>query len=91
MRCPTYCDLTVNRERRLAREGPFSRKVFQSVLARRVQDGACGTGRHVRLFVRRGPEAVGADLSPSMVEQACGDARAEGTRRSSPQRSSRTP
>ncbi|MCX5682471.1 MAG: class I SAM-dependent methyltransferase [Planctomycetota bacterium] len=73
-----YYDLLVNWEHRLALEGPFFQKVFHSVSARRVLDCACGTGHHVRMFARWGVEAVGADLAPSMVEQARADSRAEG-------------
>ena len=75
-----YYDLLVNWENRLALEGPFFQKVFRSVSARRVLDCACGTGHHVRMFARWGVEAVGTDLSPSMIEQAHADARAEGSR-----------
>jgi SAM-dependent methyltransferase len=75
-----YYDLLVNWENRLALEGPFFQKVFHSVSARRVLDCACGTGHHVRMFARWGVDAVGADLSPSMIEQARADARAEGSR-----------
>ena len=75
-----YYDLLVNWENRLALEGPFFQKVFRGVAARRVLDCACGTGHHVRMFARWGMEAIGTDLSPSMVEQARADARAEGSR-----------
>jgi len=75
-----YYDLLVNWESRLTHEGPFFQRVFQSVSARRVLDCACGTGHHVRLFARWGLEVVGTDLSPSMVEQARRDSRAEGAR-----------
>ncbi|MCX5677072.1 MAG: class I SAM-dependent methyltransferase [Planctomycetota bacterium] len=74
-----YYDLLVNWENRLALEGPFFQKVFHSVSARRVLDCACGTGHHVRMFARWGVDAVGTDLSPSMIEQALADARAEGS------------
>ena len=75
-----YYDLMINWDARLALEGPFFQKVFQSVSARRVLDCACGTGRHVRVFARWGLEAVGTDLAPSMIEQARRDTRAEGAR-----------
>ena len=75
-----YYDLMVNWEQRIGHEGPFFQRVFSSVSARRVLDCACGTGHHVRLFARWGMEAVGTDLSPSMIEQAMHDARADGAR-----------
>jgi SAM-dependent methyltransferase len=74
-----YYDLLVNWDARLALEGPFFQRVFSSVSARRVLDCACGTGHHVRLFNRWGMEAVGSDLSLSMIEQARRDTRSEGT------------
>jgi len=73
-----YYDLMVNWDHRLALEGPFFQRVFSRVSARRVLDCACGTGHHVRLFNRWGLEAVGSDLSSSMIEQARRDARREG-------------
>jgi len=75
-----YYDILVDWEARIGREGPFFQRVFSHVSARRVLDCACGTGHHVRLFARWGMEAVGADLSPSMIEQAARDARASGAR-----------
>jgi ubiquinone/menaquinone biosynthesis C-methylase UbiE len=73
-----YYDLMVNWEHRIGHEGPFFQRVFSNVAARRVLDCACGTGHHVCLFARWGMDATGSDLSPSMVEQAQRDARAEG-------------
>jgi SAM-dependent methyltransferase len=73
-----YYDLMVNWESRLSLEGPFFQRVFSMASARRVLDCACGTGHHVRLFARWGLDAVGADLSPAMVQQAQRDAKDEG-------------
>ncbi len=74
-----YYDLMVNWEHRIGLEGPFFQRAFSSVAARRVLDCACGTGHHVRLFSRWGLDAVGSDVSPSMIEQARADAQAEGS------------
>jgi glycine/sarcosine N-methyltransferase len=61
-------DAMINWEKRLARETPLYRRVFEQVNASRVLDAACGTGRHVALFASWGLEAEGADLSPEMIQ-----------------------
>jgi SAM-dependent methyltransferase len=58
--------------RRLGNEGPFYRRVFEQVGARRVLDAACGTGHHANLFHSWGIEVEGADISPAMIEQCRG-------------------
>lgn len=63
-------DLMVDWPRRLAREAPFFKDVFERVGARRVIDVACGTGRHARLFASWGLEVVGADASEAMIKEA---------------------
>jgi SAM-dependent methyltransferase len=75
-----YYDILVDWEARIGREGPFFQRVFSNVSARRVLDCACGTGHHVRLFARWSLDAVGTDVSPSMIEQARRDTRAAGAR-----------
>lgn len=44
----------------------------------RVLDLACGSGRHTLELVRHGFDAVGADISPELLEIARGDAAKEG-------------
>jgi len=44
----------------------------------RVLDLACGSGRHTLELVRQGFEAVGADISPELLEIARSDAQKEG-------------
>ena len=61
-------DAMVDWDKRLAREGPFYRKVFEDAGVRRVLDAACGTGRHAATFASWGLEVVGADLSAGMIE-----------------------
>ena len=56
--------------RRLANEEPFYRRIFEQVIARRVVDVACGTGRHAAMFHSWGLDVEGADSSPKMIEQA---------------------
>lgn len=59
-------------EKRLARETPFFRRVFEEVGAKRVLDSACGTGRHAAMFAEWGLEVEGADLNANMVEHCRG-------------------
>lgn len=56
--------------RRLAREEPFYRRVFEQVGVKRVLDAACGTGHHAAMFASWGLEVEGADISPGMIAQA---------------------
>jgi SAM-dependent methyltransferase len=55
---------------RLAHELPFIERFFREHRVRRVLDAACGTGRHAIALAQKGYEAVGADLSPAMIEHA---------------------
>lgn len=56
--------------KRLAREGPFLRRLVDRVGARRALDCACGTGHHAAMLHQWGLEVEGADLSPAMIERA---------------------
>lgn len=75
---PEYYDLIVNWDRRLAREGPFYRRLFDDLGARRVLDAACGTARHLILFAGQGLACTGSDADPTMVEAARANAAAAG-------------
>ena len=63
-------DRFVNWPGRLAAELPFIERTLKATEARRVLDAACGTGMHTLALAQRGYEAVGADLSAGMIEQA---------------------
>lgn len=73
---PQFNDLTdvyealIDWPKRLANEEPFYRRLFSRVGVRRVLDVACGTGHHVAMFHGWGLHAVGADISPRMLERA---------------------
>ncbi len=67
-------------EKRLAREGPFFRELFESRRVRSVLDLACGPGRHAAMFASWGLEAWGADASPAMIRLARSHAREKGVR-----------
>lgn len=56
--------------KRLAREEPFYRRLFDSLDARVVLDAACGTGHHAAMFHAWGLEVEGADISPQMIDRA---------------------
>lgn len=56
--------------KRLEREGPFFRKLFEQVGVKRVLDTACGPGHHAAMFHRWGLEVEGADLSEGMIQRA---------------------
>ena len=71
-------DRFVNWEGRLAHELPFLERLFADHGVRRVLDAACGTGHHAIALAERGYEAVGADLSAPMIEQARRNATAAG-------------
>lgn len=66
----TEYDRMINWESRLTREELFLNWVFAQYHARSVLDAACGTGRHALLFAVGGLNVTGADLSPTMIEQA---------------------
>jgi SAM-dependent methyltransferase len=48
----------------------FFKKVFEDNGVKSVLDCACGTGRHLYLFNELGLDAVGSDISPSMLRVA---------------------
>jgi SAM-dependent methyltransferase len=73
-----FAEIMVDWDERLARQGPFFQRAFSSVGAQRVLDCACGTGHHVRHFVRWGLDAVGSDRSAVVVEEARRQAREAG-------------
>lgn len=62
-------DAMIDWEKRLAREAPFYRRIFESAGVKSVLDAACGTGRHAAMFASWGLEVVGADVSAQMIEQ----------------------
>jgi len=63
-------DLLVDWPKRLAREEPFYRRLFERTGARRVADVACGTGRHAAMFHSWGLSVEGSDVDPNMIERA---------------------
>ena len=65
-------DSLVNWEKRLAREGPFFRKLFKEHDVKRVLDVACGTGRHAGLFSEWGLAVTAVDGSEEMIRAAKG-------------------
>jgi SAM-dependent methyltransferase len=65
-------------EARLATEGPFLRRLFETHGVRSVLDCACGTGRHVIALAQWGFCAAGSDLSPQMIAAAEANARVAG-------------
>ena len=56
--------------KRLAREEPFYRRLFEGRQVRRVVDVACGTGHHAAMFNRWGLSVEGSDFSAAMIERA---------------------
>ena len=75
-------DRFVNWPKRLAFEMPFIEAQLKSAAGEirpiRVLDAACGTGMHVIELVQRDYEAVGADLSEGMIDQAIANAGVAG-------------
>lgn len=65
---PDIYDALVDWPRRLGREEPFYRWVFERFAVRRVLDAACGTGHHAAMFASWGLEVEGADNSAAMIE-----------------------
>lgn len=65
-------------DKRLAREGPFFKELFESYRVRSVLDLACGPGRHAALFASWGLDSWGADGSPAMVKLARAHAKEQG-------------
>jgi glycine/sarcosine N-methyltransferase len=71
-------DRFVNWEGRLAHELPFLGRLFAGHGVVRVLDAACGTGHHAIALAKQGYQAMGADLSAAMIEQARRNAAAAG-------------
>ncbi len=67
---PEVYDALVDWPKRLAREEPFYRHVFDQVGVRSVVDVACGSGRHAAMFRDWGLRVEAADVSPEMIELA---------------------
>lgn len=57
-------------DRRIAREGPFLRRLLDQAPDPSVLDLGCGTGEHVAFFASRGARAMGLDRSEAMIEAA---------------------
>lgn len=66
----TDYDVLVDWEKRLAREGPFFRALFERHGVRSVADVGAGSGRHAILFDSWGLEVWAIDPSEEMLEQA---------------------
>lgn len=67
---PSDYDVLVDWEKRLAREGPFFRTLFERRGVRSVADVGAGSGRHAILFDSWGLEVWAIDPSEEMLEQA---------------------
>lgn len=67
---PDVYDAIIDWQKRLGKELPFYRAIFERWAVRRVLDMACGTGRHAVAFHSWGLEVVAVDASPAMVEFA---------------------
>lgn len=65
----TRYDCLVDWPKRLAREGPFFRELFQRHGVHRVLDVACGTGHHAAMFHSWGLDVVGTDISAAMLDE----------------------
>lgn len=63
-------DRFVDWDRRLAREAPFFRSLFEREGVGRVVDVGCGTGRHAIMFATWGLQVTGIDPDPAMLAQA---------------------
>lgn len=75
---PDYYDLMVDWAKRLDREGPFYRRLFDQLGARRVLDAACGTGQHLILFSGWGLSCTGSDADAEMIARARANSQAAG-------------
>jgi SAM-dependent methyltransferase len=63
-------DVLVDWERRLQREGPFFRTLFERHGVRSVADVGAGSGRHAALFASWGLKVWAIDPSEEMLERA---------------------
>lgn len=71
-------DQMVDWDRRLAREAPFFRELFDRFGVDRIVDVGCGSAKHAIMFRQWGHEVIGVDPSESMLAQARENARAAG-------------
>jgi glycine/sarcosine N-methyltransferase len=71
-------DRFVDWDKRLAREAPFFRRLFEERGVSRVIDVGCGSGRHAVLFASWGLEVVGVDPDARMLASARAHAAASG-------------
>lgn len=67
---PDRYEALVDWPKRLGREEPFFRRLFEQAGVRRILDAACGTGHHAAMFHSWGLEVEGADISPAMIARA---------------------
>lgn len=65
---PEIYDQLVNWSRRLEREGPLFRQLFETHDVHRVLDLACGTGHHAQMFASWGHTVHGLDGSREMID-----------------------
>ncbi len=63
-------DRFVDWDKRLAREAPLFRSLFERESVARVVDVGCGTGKHAIMFATWGLQVTGVDPDPSMLAQA---------------------
>ncbi len=71
-------DQMVDWGKRLAREEPFFRELFEDAGVRRLVDVGCGSGQHAIMFAGWGLDVAGVDPSESMLAQARDNAAAAG-------------
>ncbi|MBC7265506.1 MAG: class I SAM-dependent methyltransferase [Coriobacteriia bacterium] len=71
-------DVLVDWDKRLRREGPFFRTLFERHGVRSVADVGAGSGRHAALFASWGLEVWAIDPSDEMLERAREHAKREG-------------
>ena len=65
---PAAYDAMIDWKRRLERETPFYRQLFERINIQSVLDVACGTGRHAEMFHTWGLSVEGGDVSPQMLD-----------------------
>ena len=63
-------DRIIRWERRLKVEKPWFQALWDRFNVRSVLDAACGTGRHLTMFLNDGLDAVGSDESAEMIAHA---------------------
>ncbi len=71
-------DQMVDWDKRLAREAPFFRELFDRFGVDRIVDVGCGSAKHAIMFRQWGHEVIGVDPSESMLAQARENAEAAG-------------